>query len=141
MTARREAGFTLIELMISIVLGLLIIAAALRLYAQGRSTALVNETVARIQEQGRYALSVIEDDVELAGFYGFTNLPETIRLVGGGRTDGVIATATQLSQSAIPAAGVPAGAQSCGANFAVDVLTPVQGSNGIFTLGRSPTPA
>lgn len=141
MNARRENGFTLVELLISTTLAVVLVVTALGLYAQGRSMARVTETAARIQEQGRYALSVIEDDVELAGFYGFTNRPETIRLVSGGRTDSVVATAAQMSQSAIPAAGVPAGAHACGINFAVDILAPVQGSNGMFGTGRSRTAA
>ena len=62
-----------------------IIAGTLVMYAQARSAYRVNERVARLQEQGRFALSVIEPDVELAGYYGFTNLADAIRLVHGAR--------------------------------------------------------
>lgn len=134
-------GFTLVELMIASAIGITLVAAALSLFGQGRAVARVNETVARIQEQGRYALSTIEADAEIAGFYGFTNWPAAIRLVSGGNPDSVVATAAQMTQASIAAAGVPASAQACGVNFAVDVLTPVQGSNGVFTLGRSRTAA
>lgn len=132
-------GFTLIELMISAAMGVALVAAALTLYAQGRAADRVNETVARIHEHGRYAMSVIEADAELAGFYGFTNVPATIRLVSGGNPNRIVATAEQLRQSSIPVAGLAASAHACGANFGVDVLVPVQGSNGVFELGRSPS--
>src|SRR5688500_13549681 len=91
-------GVTLVELMIAMVIGLLLVAAAVTLYAQSRATSQVNESAARLQEQGRYALSVIEPDIELAGFYGFTNLPETVRLIEGGNPSNVLATAAQLRQ-------------------------------------------
>lgn len=119
-------------------IGCSLVAAALTVYAQCRSASRANESVARLQEQGRYALSVIEADVALAGFYGFTNLPETIRLVSGGDPNAVLGTAADLKQTLAPVTGLPSGAHACGANFAVDVLTPVQGSNGVFDLACAP---
>jgi type IV pilus assembly protein PilW len=123
-------GMSLVELMVAMVIGCLLVAAALTIYAQSSSTSRVNENAARLQEQGRYAMSVIQADAELAGFYGFTNLPETVRLVTG-------TTAAQMRQSLPPVAGLPPGAHTCGINFAVDVLMPVQGSNDRFDLGRA----
>src|SRR5262245_50038592 len=67
------AGFTFVELMIALAIGGIVVAAALALYAHGRSIYRANERIARLQEQGRFALSVIEPDIELAGYYGFTN--------------------------------------------------------------------
>jgi type IV pilus assembly protein PilW len=128
----------LVELMVALTIGCLLVAAALTIYAQGSSASRVNETVARLQEQGRYALSVLEADVELAGFYGFTNLPETFRLVSGGNPDAVRATALQMRQSGPAVAGLPPGTHSCGINYALDVMMPVQGSNSVFALACAP---
>src|SRR6185295_17642885 len=140
----RDAGFTLVELMVALVIGVVVVASALSLYAHGRNVYRVNERVARLQEQGRYALSMIEPDIELAGFYGFTNQPGVISLVRGGARATVVAGANALRQyplragDAPPAAvsGLPANAHVCGVNFAVDVMMPVQGSNDVFDLGR-----
>jgi len=140
-------GVTLVELMIAMVVGLLLVTAAIAIYAQSRSTSRVNENVARLQEQGRYALSVIEPDIELAGLYGFTNLPETARLISGGNPSVIVAAADQMRQfpwrpgDPLPTAvvGLPPGAHACGVNFAVDVSTPVQGSNNVFDMGRART--
>jgi len=141
------AGLTLIELMIGLVIAAITVAVAVEVYSRGRDTYLVNERVARLQEQARVALAVIEPDVELAGFYGFTQVPETIRLVRGGNVDAPVATALQLRQFPlrwadplpVAVAGLPGGAHACGINFAVDVSMPVQGSNNVFAVGRSPT--
>ena len=136
-------GFTLVELMIATVIGCIVVAAALTLYAHGRAVYRVNERIARLQEKGRFALSVIEPDIELAGYYGFTNQPRVVRLVRGAAPAVTVAVASALRQYAAlagdappaPAAGLPANAHVCGVNFAVDVMTPVQGSNGVFALG------
>jgi type IV pilus assembly protein PilW len=117
------------------------------LYAQVRNTYRVNERVARLQEQARFAMSVIEPDIELAGYYGYTNVPEAIYFVRGSNPDQPVATAQALRQfrirdgAPLPAAvsGLPSGAHACGVNFAVDVMMPVQGSNDVFALGRGAT--
>ncbi len=132
---------TLVELVVAMAIGLVLIAAALTIYAQSRSIDRVNETVARIQEQGRFALSVIEADTELAGFYGFTNIPETFRLIAGGNTDAPLATAMEMRQSAATVASLPVGAHVCGTNFALDIAEAVQGANGAFAMGPGRTAA
>lgn len=140
----RIGGFTLVELMVALSIGSIVVVFALALYAQGHSAYRVNERVARLQEQGRYALSVIEPDIELAGFYGFTNQPDVISLVRGGARASVVASANALRQYPLragdvlptPVIGLPTNAHVCGVNFAVDVMMPVQGSNDVFDLGR-----
>src|SRR4051794_19812419 len=142
-------GFTLIELMIAMAIGVATVIAALQMLATSRDAYRVNERIARLQEQARTAFAVIEPDIEMAGFYGFTQTAEIISLVRGGSTRTAVAPALALRQfparpgGALPAAvsGLPSGAHTCGVNFAVDVSMPVQGSNNAFALGRSPAPS
>ncbi len=144
----RVEGFTLIELMITMAIGVVIVAAALSLYVQGSAAYRSNESIARLQEQARFALAVMEPDLEMAGFLGFSNEAGTVALVAGD-PQRVLAEAPQLRQipvavgGALPAtvAGLPPGAHVCGVNFALDVSMPVQGSNGMFALGRDAQPA
>jgi len=143
---RLSVGLSLVELMVALTLGSALIAGAVYVYSQSRSTYRVSESIARLQEEGRYVISVIEPDLELAGFYGFTNLPDAVRLVRGGDAGLVIATASRMRQTAVVTGGaqpaavnLPSGAHACGTNFAVDVLTTVQGSNDTFALGPSPS--
>jgi hypothetical protein len=140
----RCEGFTLIELLIAMAIGMTTVIAALQMLAVARDAYRVSERIARLQEEGRAALATIEPDIELAGYYGFTQLAESIQLVRGGGARTVVASALLLRQlspgGALSAAvaALPAGAHACGVNFAVDVSTPVQASNNGFALGRSP---
>jgi prepilin-type N-terminal cleavage/methylation domain-containing protein len=134
----RAHGFTLTELMIAMAIGVAIIAAALTVFVQARAAYRVNESIARLQERARFALAVIEPDLELAGYLGFSNEASTMSLVSGGT---VLADAEAMRQVAEPLAGLPAGAHVCGVNFALDVSMPVHGSNGSFALGRQPQAA
>src|SRR5689334_15760987 len=140
----KSAGFTLIEVLIASTIACAIFAAVLGLYAQVSSTYRVNDRIARLQEQGRFALAVMEPDIELAGYYGFTNTPESVRFVQGANAAVTLATVAQLRQFPAnvgdplpaPLAVLPPSAQACGINYAVDVALPVQGANNVFALGR-----
>lgn len=144
--ARREAGLSLIELMVSLAIGTFLVAGAVLVYSNGRNTYALNESIARVQENARYVISVLEPDLELAGYYGFTNAAGTVQFVSGASPGTVYATANAMRQwsvddnpvTAAPVANLPPNAHSCGTNFAVDVLLPVQGSNGAFAVGRDP---
>ncbi len=65
--SRRQAGFTLIELMISLVLGLLVVAAAGGLFLTNRQVYAANETVNRMQESSRTAFELMSRDIREAG--------------------------------------------------------------------------
>lgn len=138
----KARGLSLVELLVGLAIGTLLVAAAVTVYSNGRRAYALNESVARLQEQGRFVLSVLEPDVELAGYYVFTNAPDSIHFVRGGNPGLVLADAAQLRQTPlppapgpVPLAAIPASAHACGVNFAVDVAMPVQGSNAVFALG------
>jgi hypothetical protein len=123
--------------MIALALGLTLVAAFLTVLAHCRDRFAANESLARLEDAARHAVSVLSADIEHAGFYGFSSLASP-RLVRGGA---VIADAAQLRQGdasapVSPVAGLPAGAHDCGSNFAVDLGLPVEGSNNVFATGR-----
>ena len=69
-TRGSAAGFSLIELMVAVTLGLLLILALASLLAQqSRARAELDKSAAQV-ENGRYALSLLQSDIQLAGFYG-----------------------------------------------------------------------
>jgi type IV pilus assembly protein PilW len=69
-TRRLQLGLTLIELMISITIGLVVVGAVTYLYMGSRGAYRGNESLARIQDAGRFALDSIARDIRRAGALG-----------------------------------------------------------------------
>lgn len=67
---RREAGFSIIELMIAITLGLIILGGLAALFANASAARNELERNSRQIENGRFAIELLGDDLRLAGFYG-----------------------------------------------------------------------
>ncbi len=67
---RRQHGVTLVELMVALALGLLITVAMLKVYVDASRMYRFNEGLARVQENGRFALEFIRRDARVAGFWG-----------------------------------------------------------------------
>ncbi|HUQ29574.1 MAG TPA: PilW family protein [Usitatibacter sp.] len=66
---KRNAGFTLIELMIAVTLGLIVLAALTSFFVRTSYNRSELERTSRQIENGRYAISTLRDDMMLAGFY------------------------------------------------------------------------
>src|SRR5437899_11146866 len=67
---RHQAGFTIIELMVSIAIGLFLVAGLTGLLvASSVNSSELNKTAIEI-ENGRYALQLLAEDVQHAGFWG-----------------------------------------------------------------------
>jgi len=72
-TIRAQRGFSLVELMVAMLVGLFVIGGALTVQQRSRATHQVNEVLARMQEKARFAYDVLEADVRTAGFWGQSN--------------------------------------------------------------------
>lgn len=66
-SARRQSGVSLIELMISLVLGLLVVAGAIGIFMSNRRAYAGTETLGRLQENARVAFELMSRDVREAG--------------------------------------------------------------------------
>jgi type IV pilus assembly protein PilW len=67
-----QAGFNLVELMVSLTIGLILIAAVLSILLTNSSGRKTNERTSDLQLNGRIALDFIKRDLQLAGFRGLT---------------------------------------------------------------------
>jgi len=78
----RTAGFSLVELMISITIGLLLIAGMATLISNNSAHRAELEKSSRQIENGRYAMQILSDDLRHAGYYGeyyeFGAVPATL---------------------------------------------------------------
>jgi prepilin-type N-terminal cleavage/methylation domain-containing protein len=65
----RQKGFTLVELMIALAVGSILLLGLATMFSQNKRSFLNNEDIARLQEDGRYALEELARDIGAAGFF------------------------------------------------------------------------
>lgn len=106
---------TLIELMVALAIGMFLMIGAMTVFMQGRSTFRLTEAISRLQENGRFALDTLEQDVRMAQYWGLTNRSERI---SGRATESPIAA--------------PAG---CGANWVIDLDNAIAATNNGYSWG------
>lgn len=79
------AGFSIIEMMISITIGLMIIAALIGVLTSNSRSSKTNDRTAELQSNGRYALNHLQHELRHAGYRGYTwaepNTPATTIVV------------------------------------------------------------
>jgi type IV pilus assembly protein PilW len=69
-SAKPNSGFSLIELLVALAISIFLFSGALYVFSKTREQYRAIEAVSRIQENARYAMSVLENDLRLAGYWG-----------------------------------------------------------------------
>lgn len=70
LVARVERGFSLIEIMVAMVAGLLLAAGIGQVFLSSKQSYRLQDQISRIQENGRYAIEMLTHDVRMAGSVG-----------------------------------------------------------------------
>ena len=79
----RQSGFTVVELLVSAVVGLLIVAGILGLFVTNRRVFTETDSMAELQENGRFALEYLLNDLRHAGFFGQARFFSLVRSADG----------------------------------------------------------
>lgn len=66
----RTKGFTLVEIMIALTIGLILLVVIAQIFVTSRSTYTFEEGMARVQENGRFAMEFLASDIRMAGYMG-----------------------------------------------------------------------
>ena len=111
----RSRGFSLVELMVSMAMGLFLVGGALTIYVNGRATHEVNSKVAELQDNARLALDLMSRDVLLSDYWARTDDPSAI------------SRRTGDAANPMPAAFEPG--NDCYAGYYLNVEVPVDGAN------------
>jgi type IV pilus assembly protein PilW len=119
----RQAGLSLIELMVALVIGLFLIVGAVSVYQQARNAYRTTEAVARVQETARYAFDILEPELRMANYWGFNS-----------RADYIEERATVGQAEPVSLAGFDAQLDYCGDNFAINLDDYLDGSDDSYTL-------
>ena len=78
-----QKGLTLVELMISMVIGLLLLGGISQIYMSSRQTYRMQDNLSRIQENARFAMGVLTQEIRMAGYQGCPNMGKTAPAVSG----------------------------------------------------------
>lgn len=96
---RRPArGFGLVELMVALVLGLLLVAAAIQVFLSVRATQQYNQALAEVQDGARFAMHQLTHDLRLAGYSGCPAVASRAPSVVAGSPYGTVRV---IAQSAV----------------------------------------
>jgi len=115
----KQAGLTLVELMVALAIGSFLIIGAVQIYSQSRQAFVVNESIARVQETAQFAMDTIEADLRMASNWGRNSRPLAVE----GRS-----IAGTPNPNALPEP------VACGDGWALDVAMTVDGDNNGYTL-------
>jgi type IV pilus assembly protein PilW len=66
----RSRGVSLVEMMIALTVGLVLVGGAIQIFTANKQTYNVQEALSRLQENARFAIELISQDVRMAGYAG-----------------------------------------------------------------------
>ena len=66
----RQAGISMVEILIALVISLFLLSGIVQVYLANKTTYKFTEALARVQENGRFAIEYMVQDLRLAGFFG-----------------------------------------------------------------------
>lgn len=117
MRAHKQYGMTLIELMVSLAIGAFLMLGAITVFIQSRTTFRITESIARMQENARFALDYLEPDIRMAHYWGLNT------------------TTSFILNRAAPTQGAGPGPGTCGNNFTINFDEAIDGTNNSYGFG------
>ena len=146
--SHRRAGFTLVELLVAIAIGMALTVVVAQLFIHSRTTYTTTDDVSRMQENMRFAFQLLTRTVQLAGFHTAPNVDaDTVFPPGAPAIDGAEGGGSAPDQLTIryqgfgPTLGASDGSVTdCNGNavaagvVAVNVYTIAVGANGANAL-------
>jgi type IV pilus assembly protein PilW len=123
---QKQAGITLIELMVALAIGSFLMIGAVQVYNQSRQAFVVNESIARVMETAQFAMDTIEADLRMASNWGQ-------------QSRGLAIVGRSVTGDANPLTA-PTGGVNCGALWALDLANPVAADDDTYNLACAPGP-
>jgi type IV pilus assembly protein PilW len=72
-TCNKEQGFSLVEMMVAMLISLILLAGVSQIYLSSRQSYRMQESLSRVQENGRFALEFLSRDIRMSDFWGCAN--------------------------------------------------------------------
>lgn len=143
-----QAGVSLIELMISVAIGLLLLAALTTLFVNQSRTRSELDKQNQMIDNGRYALDLLSENLRMAGFYGELDpfsvypTPDEVSAIPASAFNPCTTTATQISQALIwHVQGYNAATTSSVITSPPSCLTSIKSGSDVLVMRRAFTAA
>ncbi len=127
-SSRNQQGMTLVEVMVAMTIGLVLLGGVVTVLSSSQSTYRVNEALARMQENARYAFQLLSRDIRMAGYRGCIGDGVAITSVLNGKTD-------FLWRFDQPLEGFEAGANGWAPALPSEVISPLKERDVIVVRG------
>ena len=122
---QKQAGLTLVELMVALAIGSFLMIGAVQIYSQSRQAFVINESIARVQETAQFAMDTIEADLRMASNWGRNSR-------------GLAVEGRSIIGDANPN-GLPQPANNCAADWVLNLALPIDGVNNGYSLACAAT--
>ena len=116
---RKQSGVTMVELIVALAIGSFLMIGAIQVYNQSRLAYVINDSIARVQETAQFAMDTVEADLRMASNWGRHSRGTSI----AGRS--LAGNVNPLGLNA---------PINCGANWALNLARPLEGTNNNYTL-------
>ncbi len=113
---KQQQGFTLVELMVAMTIGLLLLGGVITVLSSSHQTYRVNDALSRLQENARYAFQLLSRDIRMAGYLGCVgdgvpivntlNNPSDFLWNLGQPIEGFEASSSSVWTPALPSSGI-----------------------------------
>lgn len=107
LVTQKMKGFSLVELMVAITIGLIILVAVSGIFITSKKSYNVQDRLARLQENARFAMQFLMKDLRMAGYYGCVSDFDSSTL-----SNSLNSTASLPIQLGVPLEGLKAGNSS-----------------------------
>ena len=128
-------GFSLVEVMVALVIGLIITAAVVKIFTMSKATYGLEEGLARVQENGRFAIEFLSHDIRMAGYSGCNS---KLALTDASEVGNIAQTTPPTTAASFNPDGIKGYTHTCagGCTGALSEWTPALPSDYKFTAGE-----
>lgn len=81
---RKQRGFSMVELLVALVLSSILLGGIIQLFIGSKQTYRFHDALSRLQENGRFALDIMSNDIRMAGY----NINPVVAIINPLRTNG-----------------------------------------------------
>jgi len=101
----KQSGFSLVELMIALTLGLIVVGAVTSIFLSSNKSNQTQENMASLQENARFALNRMQTDIRMAGYRGCSGIRGTTPAAAAAERNNIITTIGFFDNLEQPLAG------------------------------------